>query len=190
MTQRASTETARQGASKAVDSPKSIAEVEGDFRARDYPLDSLSIRSDLRTLREVIRQVRKGFYIMDFPEDLVWDEQRQSRLIESVLMRIPLPIFYLSENPDGKQVVMDGRQRLTTFQRFFENKLPLHLERDELRGKTFDELPPKLQNRFEDTMLTVHIVDAKVPDYVKLDIITRITGVYQGPRADARAGHT
>ena len=106
----------------------------------------------------------------------VWGVERQSRLIESVLMRIPLPVFYLAENPDGKLVVVDGLQRLTTFQRFLENKLPLQLENSELKGKTFDDLPPKLQNRIEDTQITLYIIDAKVPDRARLDIFERVNG--------------
>jgi hypothetical protein len=145
----------------------------------DYPLDSLSIRMETRTIHEVVvRRIGKGFYIMDpdFQRDFVWGVERQSRLIESVMMRIPLPVFYLAENPDGKLVVVDGLQRLTTFQRFLENKLHLQLENAELNGKTFDDLPPKLQNRIEDTQITLYIIDAKVPDRARLDIFERVNG--------------
>lgn len=45
----------------------------------------------------------------------MWDNRQKSELIESVLMGIPLPIFYLNETKDGQLVVVDGRQRLTTF---------------------------------------------------------------------------
>jgi Protein of unknown function DUF262 len=153
--------------------------IEGDIKVWDYPLDSLSIRTETRTIHEVVvRRIGKGFYIMDpdFQRDFVWDERRQSRLIESVLMRIPLPVFYLAENPDGKLVVVDGLQRLTTFQRFLESKLELKLENAELNGKTFNALPPKLQNRIEDTQITVYIIDAKVPDRARLDIFERVNG--------------
>jgi Protein of unknown function DUF262 len=171
--------TAQHDDSKAVDSPESIEGVEDNLKVRDYPLDDLSIRTETRTIHDVVvRRIGKGFYIMDpdFQRDFVWDEQRQSRLIESVLMRIPLPVFYLAENPDGKLVVVDGLQRLTTFQRFLENKLRLQLDNTELQGKTFDELPPKLQNRLEDTQITLYIIDSKVPDRARLDIFERVNG--------------
>ncbi len=147
--------------------------------AWDYPLDSLTIRTETRTIHEVVtRRISKGFYIMDpdFQRDFVWDIERQSRLIESVLMRIPLPVFYLAENPDGKLVVVDGLQRLTTFQRFLGDKLKLQLKNPDLKDKKFGELTPKLQNRFEDTQITLYIIDSKVPDRARLDIFERVNG--------------
>jgi hypothetical protein len=171
--------TAQSDDGKAEDSREPIEGVEEALHVWEYPLDSLSIRTEMRTIHDVVvRRIGKGFYIMDpdFQRDFVWDEQRQSRLIESVLMRIPLPVFYLAENLDGKLVVVDGLQRLTTFQRFLENKLRLSLQNAELRGKTFAALPPKLQNRIEDTQITVYIVDAKVPDRARLDIFERVNG--------------
>jgi hypothetical protein len=171
--------TAQHDDSKAEDSIEVLEGLDEDRKVSDYPLDDLSIRTETRTIHDVVvRRIGKGFYIMDpdFQRDFVWDEQRQSRLIESVLMRIPLPVFYLAENPDGKIVVVDGLQRLTTFQRFLENKLRLQLDNTELRGKTFDELPPKLQNRLEDTQITLYIIDSKVPDHARLDIFERVNG--------------
>ena len=136
-----------------------------------YPLDSMMIRTETRTIHDVVvRRVGKGFYIMDpdFQRDFVWDDKRQSRLIESVLMRIPLPVFYLAENTDGKLVVVDGLQRLTTFKRFLGEELRLQLANSPLHGKTFNGLPPKLQNRIEDTQLTLYLIDSKAPDRARL----------------------
>ncbi|WP_437732474.1 DUF262 domain-containing protein [Sorangium sp. So ce1335] len=145
----------------------------------DYPLDSLTIRTETRTIHEVVtRRIGKGFYIMDpdFQRDFVWNDERQSRLIESVLMRIPLPVFYLAENPDGKLVVVDGLQRLTTFQKFLTDKLKLKLQNPDLKNKKFSDLPAKLQNRIEDTQLTLYLIDSKVPDRARLDIFERVNG--------------
>ena len=51
----------------------------------------------------------------DFQRHFVWDTNKSSRLIESALLDIPLPIIYLSEEKDGKEYVIDGQQRLTAF---------------------------------------------------------------------------
>ena len=47
--------------------------------------------------------VRQGNYIMDpeFQRDFIWPEDKQSKLIESVLMRVPLPVFYVAEDDQG-----------------------------------------------------------------------------------------
>jgi hypothetical protein len=85
-----------------------------------FPIDSLMIRTEVRSVFEVVRRIDSGQYIMDpdFQRDFIWEPARQSKLIESAILRIPLPVFYLAERVDGRIVVVDGLQRLTTFHRF------------------------------------------------------------------------
>jgi len=92
-------------------------------------------------------------------------------------MRIPLPVFYLAENDNGKVVVVDGLQRLTTFHRYLDNKLVLKgltNTSPQIEGKRFKDLIPKLQNRLEDTQLALYLIDSKVPERAKLDIFERV----------------
>lgn len=148
-----------------------------DASLGEYPLDTMLIRHETRTVHETLRRIDKGFFVMDpdFQRDFIWPEDKQSKLIESVLMRIPLPVFYLAENKDGKMVVVDGLQRLSTFHRFVKNELRLRLPlQAELNGKCFEDLSPKLQNRIEDSTLVQYIVDAKVPAQALLDIFERV----------------
>ena len=81
----------------------------------DYPLDDLLIRQENRTIHDVIRRIDKSAYVMDpdFQRDFIWLDDKQSKLIESVIMRIPLPVFYLAEDAEGRMIVVDGLQRLT-----------------------------------------------------------------------------
>ncbi len=145
----------------------------------DYPIDSVLIRSETRTVYEVVRRIKADQYILnpDFQRDFVWDEFKQSRLIESVLMRIPLPVFYLAEQIDGKIVVVDGLQRLMTFYRYLENDFALKglsgASKD-LNEKVFEKLAPKYQNRIEDTNLILYLIDSKVPERARLDIFERV----------------
>lgn len=111
----------------------------------------------------------------DFQREFLWDDSKQSKLIESVLMRIPLPVFYLAEDPQGRMIVVDGLQRLSTFARFVGNQLKLKLPKQkELHGKRFQDLSAKLQNRVEDCNLVLYIVDSKVPERARLDIFERV----------------
>ncbi len=159
-------------------------EIEGlgnkeDAAWTDYPIDTLLIRNESRTVFDVLRRIKQNNYIMDpeFQRDFIWPEDKQSKLIESVLMRIPLPVFYLAEDDQGRMVVVDGLQRLSTFKRFVDNKLCLSLPgKDELHKKRFADLSPKLQNRIEDCNLIFYIIDAKVPDRARLDIFERVNG--------------
>ncbi|MDE2818014.1 MAG: DUF262 domain-containing protein [Chloroflexota bacterium] len=145
----------------------------------DYPIDTLLIRNDQRTIHDVLRRIKQNQFVMDpdFQRDFIWDDAKQSKLIESVLMRIPLPVFYLAEDSQGRMVVVDGLQRLSTFRRFVNNELRLRLpDREALDRKKFDDLTPKLQNRIEDCNLILYVIDAKVPEQARLDIFERVNG--------------
>jgi uncharacterized protein with ParB-like and HNH nuclease domain len=60
----------------------------------------------------------------EFQRHFVWDPVKSSRLIESVLLDIPLPVIYLSQEKDGREYIIDGQQRLTTFFSFIDGKFP------------------------------------------------------------------
>jgi hypothetical protein len=159
-----------------------VEEIEGldeceDSGLGDYPIDTLLIRKETRTVFDVVRRIGTGGFVLnpDFQRDFVWDVEKQSRLIESVLMRIPLPVFYLAEDKQGRTIVVDGLQRLSTFRAFLKNSFKLKLPLQEiLNKKTFEELSPKLQNRVEDCNLELYIIDSKVPERAKLDIFERV----------------
>lgn len=100
---------------------------------------------------------KKGHLILqpDFQRQYVWDSTKASKLIESAILQIPLPIVYLSEEKDGKEYVIDGQQRLTSFFAFIDGLFPdgrqfkliglnVHAE---LNGKKFNELTDDLQNK-------------------------------------------
>ena len=143
----------------------------------DYPIDTVLIRNENRTVHDVLRRIEQGSFVMapDFQRDFIWEDAKQSKLIESVLMRIPLPVFYLAEDDQGRMVVVDGLQRLSTFQRFVNNDLSLKLpDQSELHKKRFRDLSAKLQNRIEDCNLILYVIDAKVPERARLDIFERV----------------
>lgn len=148
----------------------------------DYPLDSVFVRTETRTVQEVVKRIVAGRYQLDpdFQRDFVWKVDKQSRLIESCVMRIPLPVFYVAESPDGRIAVVDGLQRLTTFSRYIANEFSLLFKSGEdqsdhpLNGKKYSDLPLQLQERIEDTQLTLYILDSKAPERAKLDIFERV----------------
>ncbi|MBF0438257.1 MAG: DUF262 domain-containing protein [Magnetococcales bacterium] len=153
----------------------------------NYPLDSVFVRSEQRTVIEVVRRINLGRYDLnpDFQRDFVWPIEKQSRLIESCLMRLPLPVFYVAEAKDGRIIVVDGLQRLNTMKRFLANEFALDLPNADvsksrkdypLNGKLFRELEFFLQERIEDTQLILYIIDVNAPERAKLDIFERVNG--------------
>jgi hypothetical protein len=149
----------------------------------DYPLDAVFVRTEPRTVGDVVDRIDRQRYILDpdFQRDFVWQVPKQSKLIESCIMRIPLPVFYVAEAPDGRIIVVDGLQRLTTFYRFMRNQFRLTGlgssdpdAKHPLEGKFFKDLSVTLQERVSDTPLTMYILDAKAPERARLDIFERV----------------
>lgn len=121
----------------------------------------------------------------------LWNEERKSSLIESMLLRIPIPSLYVSEDDEGNYQVVDGLQRLCAIAHFvkvsslnmaLKTKLdPLRLKekglqslKKELNDKAFDELSRPLKRRIMETELTLHVIRAGTPLNVKFNIFSRI----------------
>lgn len=129
-------------------------------------------------------KAQKGKLILqpEFQRQYVWDRKKASRLIESVLLRVPLPIVYLSEQPDGKEYVIDGQQRLTSLFSFIEGKFPGGepfkltglTAYKELNKKAFSELSEELQDRISEyTLRTVTLLKQSDAD-LKFEIFERL----------------
>ncbi|MFI2288835.1 DUF262 domain-containing protein [Streptomyces niveus] len=112
----------------------------------------------------------------------IWTDEKQSRLIESLLLRIPIPSFYAAEQKDGSWAIVDGIQRLTSIARFLDagtvGAPPLKLKGLEyLRnfwGAGFDDLSGKLQIRLRETEVVVHVIRRGTPEPVMFNVFARI----------------
>ncbi|RJE75227.1 DUF262 domain-containing protein [Reichenbachiella sp. MSK19-1] len=119
----------------------------------------------------------------DFQRNLVWNNFQKSRLIESILLRIPLPMFYFSEDDEGRITIVDGLQRISTIKDFMDNKFRLrNLEylQDSCDGRYFKDegskkgLDAKYLRWFNQTQFSVNVIDPSSPSKVKYDIFRRI----------------
>ena len=159
-----------------------LVEAEGDLVEEVEPVRpanwSLQIARVDRSIFDLYQSRRRGILQLnpDFQREFVWDNHQQTRLVESVLARIPLPAFYLSEENEGETIVIDGQQRLTTIFGFIEDRFPLaQLELlPELNGKSFAHLEGKLQRRFEATYLTCFVLQPGTDSAVKFHISERL----------------
>lgn len=112
----------------------------------------------------------------------LWDDKKQSRLIESLIIRIPLPTFYFDAGNNEKLIVVDGLQRLNAIRRFMaleegdSRRLVLNnLEYlTEYNGYTFEKLPVNIQKRIKSQVVSTYIIRAGTPDKVRTSIFTRI----------------
>lgn len=151
------------------------------------PFDPEHIDIDTRTTTVDLLLSRLRNEMIDLAPDFqrkagIWTDGKQSRLIESLLLRIPIPSFYAAEKKDGSWAVVDGIQRLTSIARFVEPGTvgadPLKLTGLEyLRNfdeASFADLSGKLQIRLRETEVVVHVIRRGTPEPVMFNVFARI----------------
>ena len=145
-----------------------------------YGPKDIIVNTDSYSINDLMRMVKdKDIEIAPrFQRHFIWDKTRQSRLIESIFLGLPLPAIYLSEYDDGRMTIVDGLQRISTIRDFMNNELRLcNMEYfDFCNGKTFSELNlPELQlRRFYRTQIMCFKIDYRSPSQLKYDLFRRL----------------
>ncbi|MGZ5438022.1 MAG: GmrSD restriction endonuclease domain-containing protein [Pyrinomonadaceae bacterium] len=139
---------------------------------------SISLDKNDRSLSEFYRWYQRRRLVVDpeWQRQYVWDKKRASRLIESFLIDLPVPVIYLAINEENKYEVIDGLQRLTSVFDFFQNKYPLvGLEIcSNLNGKKFEQLSPEEQGKIEDTTIRTFELSHATPKDLMFIIFERL----------------
>lgn len=160
--------------------------------------EDISIVTNQMAMDGLVRRFLQGSIVLnpDFQRNEVWDMKKRSQLIESLMLKIPLPMFYVQSDEDGILTVVDGLQRLSTIRDFVLGEDYLNMKKDdgtrreELRGmgfklkglefwsdyegKQFYQLPPKLQNRILEAQVQVTVIHPTTPEVVRRNIFKRI----------------
>ena len=133
----------------------------------------------LRVTRQTISvdDIFDHLLILLCPKNLEWHIISKSRFIESLLIRLPLHSFYISELVDGSWLVIDGTQRLQVLEEFITSpsfRLTGLEFFPELNGKSFLDLSLNYCRRILETDLTVFLIEKTTPLNIKHSLYNRI----------------
>jgi uncharacterized protein with ParB-like and HNH nuclease domain len=146
------------------------------------PFDPSQVRVEARPMTIDLVLERIKYQEIDLAPDFqrndnIWNNTAQSRLIESILIRIPLPAFYIDATNDDKWLIIDGLQRLTAIKKFvIDNELKLQdLEYlAQLEDCKYEEISRNYQRRIKETVLTIYTIEKGTPPELKFNIFRRI----------------
>lgn len=136
-------------------------------------------------INSLYQKWKKGKLILqpEFQRYFVWDKKKASRLIESVLLNVPLPVIYLTEDQNSKEFVIDGQQRLTSFFSFIDgvfppDNTPFKLTGmsvfKELNGKKYIEIGEEFQDKIQYYEVRTITIKKESEPELKFEIFERL----------------
>ena len=159
---------------------------DGDAETVDVPAGKRAVYTESSDpeIDSLHNKYQRGKLVVqpEFQREFVWDVTRASRLVESALLSIPIPIVYISEEPDNKEYVIDGQQRLTSFFSFLDGHFPDGRDFklaglkvfSELNGKKYADLPEKLQDDIRYFKLRTVTFKRDSDENLKFEIFERL----------------
>ena len=118
------------------------------------------------------------FILPDIQREYVWTNSKASRLIESLLLNVPIPVLYLAEAPEDLYEVIDGHQRIKSVARFLNNEFRLSglqvLGSATHRGKRYHQLPAADQRRIKTRVIRAIIITDESHPTMKFEVFERL----------------
>lgn len=168
--------------SKITDEKKDKAEAEirekrkrVDYNTLEYPIEII-----VQKYVDGKDENENELFIPDYQREMAWDDDRQSKFIESVMLGLPIPYIFVADISESEDVarleIIDGTQRIRTLKRFIHNELKLNnLEKlAALNGFAFKDLPLSRQRRFNRTTIRMIQLTAEADEEIRRDLFERI----------------
>ena len=147
-----------------------------NYNTRDYPLEIL-----VQKYMEGLNDDTNKLFIPDYQREVFWDDERQSKFIESVIWGLPIPYIFVvdighDENDEARLEIVDGAQRIITLTRFVNNELTLSglKKLEQLNGFKFADLLLPRQRNFNRIRLRIIQLTKAANEEVRRDLFERI----------------
>lgn len=158
-----------------VDEPSDDEPIE-DLPAGERRLVTQAYDMSVNTLIEQWND--KTFILPDIQREYVWSNSKASRLIESLLLNVPIPVLYLAEAPEDHYEIIDGHQRIKSVARFLNNEFRLSglqvLGSATHRGKRYHQLPAADQRRIKTRVIRAIIITDESHPTMKFEVFERL----------------
>ncbi|NEP89581.1 MAG: DUF262 domain-containing protein [Okeania sp. SIO2C2] len=164
-----------------------------DYRTTEYPVEVI-----VQKYMEGEENDTNELFVPDYQREMVWDDERQSKFIESVFLGLPIPPIFVAgindeenEEDEARLEIIDGTQRIRTLTRFIKNELTLcELKKlSQLNNFKFEDLPLPRQRRFNRATVRIIELTEKADEETRRDVFERInTGSVQLNEMEKRRG--
>ncbi len=164
-----------------------------DYRTTEYPVEVI-----VQKYMEGEENDTNELFIPDYQREIVWDDERQSKFVESVFLGLPIPPIFVAdindeenEEDEARLEIIDGTQRIRTLTRFIKNELTLcELKKlSQLNNFRFEDLLLSRQRRFNRATIRIIQLTEKADEETRRDIFERInTGSVELNEMDKRRG--
>lgn len=142
-----------------------------DFDTREFTIEFL-----VKKYLENLELGENDIFVPEYQREFVWDLERQSKLIESITLGLPIPIIFLAEDQNGRLEIVDGSQRIRTLAAFISGELRLNgLEKlTEMNGIQFEDLPASRKRKINNTAIRMIVLSDAATEDVRNDLFERI----------------
>ena len=167
-----------------------------NYRTIEYPVEVL-----VQKYMDGIENDTNELFIPDYQREMTWDEERQSKFIESVFLGLPIPPIFIAdingqeneedEEDEARLEIIDGTQRIRTLNRFINNELTLcNLKKlSKLNNFIFEDLLPSRQRRFKRVTVRIIQLTEDADEETRRDLFERInTGSVELNEMEKRRG--
>lgn len=151
-------------------------EIENQQRNVSFDTKEYTIEIVVQKYLNDLDKNENEFFVPEYQREFVWDDVRQSRFIESLMIGLPIPYIFLAETESGRYEIVDGSQRIRTLAAFLNDELKIKgLEKiEDLNNLVFSNLDISRQRKFKNISLKMIVLSERTTDETKNDIFERI----------------
>ncbi len=176
------------------------SQIEAEQKNVKYDIREFTIEYYVNKYLKDVDDDKNELYVPEYQREFIWDDVRQSRFIESLMLGLPVPLIFVAEiEIDGRFEIVDGSQRIRTLAAFISNELKLKGLKKlfELNDLHFSQLSSARQRKFKNISMRMIVLSTQASEEIRNEMFDRINtsgvsllpmetrrGIYKGPFTD------